>query len=97
MPYASVYGMTTTPTKTPPADQIQNLWVNDNITWPVDYSLETAHEAVAVARLHGLPGYFLAVHIRGRWELVAVVNPTSIREALSLVPVVITVYSLPAF
>jgi hypothetical protein len=88
--YASVYGMTTTTHI--PADNIQNVWVAADTTWPVDYSLETAHQSVAVIKLHDLTGCSLAVFDGGRWEHVDGFSPDSIAGALSLVPAVVAKY-----
>jgi hypothetical protein len=80
-------------TTTTPADQIDNLWVAANTTWPVTYSLETPHHAVAVVKLHNLRGFAVAVHTDGRWTHAHAAG--NVTEALSLVPVVVAVYLMP--
>jgi hypothetical protein len=70
-----------------PADDIQNVWVAADTTWPVDYSLETAHERVAVLKLPGMSGWHLAVQAGRGWEHVR--GATTVTEALSLVPAVV--------
>jgi hypothetical protein len=75
-----------------PADDIQNVWVAADTTRPVDYSLETAHQRVAVVKLQDITGCSLAVFDGGRWERVDGFSPDSIAGALSLVPAVVAKY-----
>lgn len=79
--------MTTTPRV---ADRINHLWLTDGRILPVAYSLETAHQAVAVVKLLDQPDYCLAVYTNGRWERIRGVD--TITEALSLVPAVVAEY-----
>ena len=60
---------------------------------PVSFSLETAHENVAVVRLQGSSQYHLAVHAvsgtgRSAWNLLPSAYP-NVAAALALVPAVV--------
>jgi hypothetical protein len=77
----------------PAAGEIEMALSTSGEPMPVTFSLETAHECVAVVRLQGAPGYRLAVWaIDGRgadaWQL----RPSeyaSVSEALALVGAVV--------
>jgi hypothetical protein len=77
-------------TTTVPADRIDNLWVAANTTWPVTYSLETPHQAVAVVKLHDVRGFAVAVHTGGRWRHAH--SAGNVTEALALVPAVVATH-----
>jgi hypothetical protein len=62
--------MTSSPLPFPHASELGSVDVPGQSPWPVDMSIETAHETVAVVRLVGVKGWHLASWSEktGRWH-----------------------------
>jgi hypothetical protein len=81
------------PTTTPDAESIEYVLVASGASaWRVEYSLETAHHAVAVVKLRDLTDFSLAVFDGGRWVRARRYSAPSIAEALRLVPAAVFEY-----
>jgi hypothetical protein len=85
--------MTSSPLPFPHASELGSVDVPGQSPWPVDMSIETAHETVAAVRLVGAKGWHLASWSEktGRWHVSGGPARATVTEALERVSALVAI------